>query len=120
MSVKRNDTVVIFGSSQTKPESLDYLHACDLGKALSMAGYCVANGGYGGIMAATAQGAKEAGGSTIGVTCNIFGRNGPNQWIDQEIKTSDLNERLETLIDLANAFIVLPGSTGTLLELAMV
>lgn len=120
MNTNTTSTLVIFGSSRPAPESPNYVQAYELGKALSQAGYRIANGGYGGTMAASAQAAKEVGGSTIGVTCDIFGRTGPNQWIDKEIKTDNLNHRLEALINLADAFIALPGSTGTLLELAMV
>jgi len=126
-------TIVIFGSSQPAPGSDKYLQACELGKALAKAGYRLANGGYGGTMAAAAQGAKSgwvapfcisercschAGPATIGVTCDAFGRSGPNPWIVKEIRTRNLYERLETLMGLGDAFIVLPGGTGTLLELA--
>lgn len=81
-------------------------------------------------MAAAAQGAQSvrsgrsdqstcrADAATIGVTCDAFGRSGPNPWIVKEIRTRNLYERLETLMGLGDAFIVLPGSTGTLLELA--
>ena len=129
-------TIVIFGSSKPKPESGNYLQACELGKALAEADYRLANGGYGGTMAAAAQGARSVwsgrvapfcisercscrvGPATIGVTCDAFGRSGPNPWIVREIRTKNLYERLETLMGLGDAFIVLPGSTGTLLELA--
>lgn len=120
MNTNATPTLVIFGSSRPTPESPNYIQAYELGKSLSQAGYRIANGGYGGTMAASAQAAKDVGGSTIGVTCDIFGRSGPNQWIDKEIRTNNLNDRLEKLISLADAFVALPGSTGTLLELAMV
>ena len=91
-----------------------------MGKSLAEADYGIANGGYGGTREASAKGAKELKGHTIGVTCEAFGRKGANQWIDKEIRTTDLQHRLKTLVDLADAYIVLPGSTGTLLELATV
>jgi len=112
-------TIAIFGSSAPLPGDPNYLQAYDLGKALAAAGYNIANGGYSGTMAATARGAQENGAHTTGVTCDAFGRGGPNQWIDKEIRTKNLNQRLNTLINLADAFVVLPGSTGTLLEIAM-
>ena len=119
MTQQNTRTIVIFGSSKPAPESDNYLQAYELGKALARAGYQIANGGYSGTMAATACGASQAGANTIGVTCNAFGRGGPNQWIQKEIRTENLFERLSTLIDLAHAFVVLPGGTGTLLELAL-
>jgi len=43
-----------------------------------------------------------------------------NEYITREIVTGSLDERLDTLIKLGQAYIVLPGGTGTLLELAKV
>lgn len=120
MNNDKHKTIVIFGSSAPAPDSPKYRQAYDLGKSLAAAGYRIANGGYGGTMAAAARAAREIGAPTIGVTCAAFNRSGPNPWIDKEIKTKDLPERLSTLINLADAFVVLPGSTGTLLEIAMV
>jgi uncharacterized protein (TIGR00730 family) len=120
MSGKSLKTIVIFGSSAPEPGSSNYLQAYDLGKTLVRAGYLIANGGYGGTMAGAAQAAKEEGATTTGVTCSAFGRGGPNRWIDKEIRTEDLSERLNTLIELGDAYVVLPGGTGTLLEIAMV
>jgi len=124
MSESAQKTIVVFGSGKPAPDSDNYLLAFELGKALASAGYQLANGGYGGTMAALAQGAHLAcqehniNSITIGVTCSAFGRSGPNQWIDKELRTENLSERLNTLINLGDAFIVLPGGTGTLLELA--
>jgi predicted Rossmann-fold nucleotide-binding protein len=71
-------------------------------------------------MEAGARGAVEAGGHTMGVTLSNLGRRGPNPYIRQEIPTFSLLVRLETLIRLGHAYVVLPGGTGTLLELAAV
>lgn len=70
-------------------------------------------------MEAVARGAKEAGGSTIGVTISLFGQ-AANPWIDRTIKADTLVERLMKLIELGDAYVTLRGSTGTLLELATV
>ena len=67
-----------------------------------------------------AKGATEGGGEVIGVTCSAFGRGSANKYISREIVTKSLNERLEKLIELGMAYVVLPGGTGTLLELAFV
>ncbi len=112
--------VTVFGSSTPKPRQPAYQLAADLGGALARAGFTVCNGGYGGTMEAAARGAVEAGGHTIGVTCRAFRRGGPNAYIRQEVPTFDLFSRLNTLIRLGDAYVVLPGGTGTLLELAAV
>ena len=120
MTAECKPTIVIFGSSRPSIDSPKYKQAYQLGKELAGAGYEIANGGYDGTMAGAAQGAKEAGGATNGVTCDAFGKKGANSWIDKEIRTENLNERLQALIKLGDGYVVLPGSTGTLLELAMV
>ena len=94
----------------------DYEAARLLGKKLAQAGFTICNGGYGGIMAASARGAKEGGGKTIGVTTKDFG--GPaNRWVDQEIKMKKWSERLFKLIALGDGYVIFDGGTGTLAEL---
>lgn len=110
-------TIAVFGASEPTADSQPYLLAYQLGQALGAGGYNIVNGGYKGTMAASARGVRDAGGLSTGVTCDAFGPSGPNPWIDKEIRTKDLTQRLNTLIRLADAYIILPGSTGTLLEL---
>ncbi|MCG3180870.1 MAG: hypothetical protein BIFFINMI_03233 [Phycisphaerae bacterium] len=113
-------TIVVFGSSKPRPGEPQWQAAFDAGLALGRAGFAVANGGYGGTMAASAAGARQAGATTVGVTCDVFARSIPNEHILREVRTPDLHRRLQTLIDLGNGYLVLPGLTGTLVELAMV
>lgn len=114
-------TVTVFGSSRPAPLEPAYQTAYELGQGIARAEWALCNGGYGGTMEGSAKGAVEAGGHTIGVTCHIFrGRARPNRYIRQEVPTFDLNTRLTTLTRLAHAYVVLPGGTGTLLELALV
>ncbi|MHC4511349.1 MAG: LOG family protein [Planctomycetota bacterium] len=56
----------------------------------------------------------------MGVTCSAFKSSKANEYVSREIVTASLDERLDTLIKLGQAYLVLPGGTGTLLELAMV
>jgi uncharacterized protein (TIGR00730 family) len=113
-------TVTIFGTGRAKPEDTSYKLAYQTGKLLAEGGFAIANGGYGGTMLAAAKGAAEAGGEVIGVTCSAFEGSCANEYITREIVTGSLDERLDTLIKLGQAYIVLPGGTGTLLELAKV
>jgi uncharacterized protein (TIGR00725 family) len=113
------DIVTIFGSSTPRPGSDDYLTAYECGKLLAEAGFTVCNGGYAGTMEAAAKGARASGGNTIGVTVSDWPRKA-NDWVQQEIKAGDLAERLAKLIELGDAYVVLRGGTGTLLEFAYV
>jgi len=112
-------TVTIFGSSLPGEGSAAYAEARRLGRLLAEAGFAVCNGGYGGLMEASARGAREAGGHTLGVTCELW-TSRVNPWIVEKIRTRSFFERLTTLIERGDAYIVLPGGTGTLAELALV
>jgi uncharacterized protein (TIGR00730 family) len=110
--------VTIFGSALPVEGSAAYIEAQRLGRLLAEAGYAVCNGGYSGLMEASARGAREAGGHTIGITCVIWPRTA-NPYIVEEVRTRNFPERLMTLIERGDAYIVLPGGTGTLAELAL-
>lgn len=110
--------VCVFGSSRVRPGEELYQTAWELGRVIAQAGWTLCNGGYEGTMAAGARGALSAGGWTVGVTCRALGRRRCNRYIRQEIRTADLFERLRTLLELGQAYVVLPGASGTLLELA--
>jgi uncharacterized protein (TIGR00730 family) len=112
--------ITIFGTARAREGDSIYALAYNVGRLLAQASFCLANGGYGGTMMAAAKGATEAGGKTIGVTCSAFKQSAANEYISREIVTSSLDERLDTLIKLGQAYVVLPGGTGTLLELAKV
>ena len=109
----------MFGSSRPEPGSQAYETARRVGELLARAGFSVATGGYGGTMEAVSRGAREAGGKTIGVTAAAF--NTPaNQWVEEEIRVGMWHERLLKLVELGAGYVVLPGGTGTLVELAVV
>lgn len=112
-------TVTIFGSSLSTEGAEPYTDALRLGRGLAESGFAVCNGGYGGLMEASARGAREAGGHTIGVTCSLWPAPA-NQWIQEEVRTPSFLERLTTLIERGDAYVVLPGGTGTLTELSVV
>jgi hypothetical protein len=69
-------------------------------------------------MEASARGAKEAGGTTIGVTCSIW-QTRANRYIDRCVQTDSLTQRVAALLELGTGgYVALPGATGTLRELA--
>lgn len=111
--------ITIFGSSKPVEGEIEYEFARKLGYELGKVGFTICNGGYGGIMEATARGAKEAGAKTIGITVATFGGSA-NKWIDEEIKARDLFERLKILIEKGDGYVVLKGGTGTLVEISLV
>ena len=112
--------ITVFGTGRATPGDAAYELAYRTGRLLAQAGFVIANGGYGGTMQAAAKGAAEVGGTIIGVTCSAFKNSKANEYISRTIETASLDERLDTLIKLGQAYVVLPGGTGTLLELAKV
>ena len=112
-------TITVFGSSRPKFGDEEYLIAYELGRRLAQEGYVICNGGYGGTMEASAYGAKEGGGKSVGVVCDRFGDTA-NRYITETIHVQTHSERLHKLIELGDAYVILKGSTGTLVELALV
>jgi uncharacterized protein (TIGR00730 family) len=111
--------ITVFGSSRPLEGDPDYEDARELGRMLAEGGFAICSGGYGGVMAAVSQGAKEAGGKTYGVTAEFFSAK-VNPWIDVEVRVGTWQERLFELIRLADGFVACKGGTGTLVELAVV
>jgi uncharacterized protein (TIGR00730 family) len=111
--------VAVFGASDPPSGSPAYEEARQVGRLLGEAGFPVINGGYGGVMEGSARGARDAGGSTIGVTVASFtDRAGANPFIDREFREGTLYDRTRRLIETAAAFVVLRGGSGTLAEVA--
>lgn len=117
MELTSGKIISVFGSGTIQHQEKEYQFALALGEELARQGYVVCCGGYGGAMSAVAQGARKRGGETIGVTIKSFGK--ANSWITHEITTESLFERLQHLLNLPMAYIVLKGSTGTLVELSL-
>ena len=114
--------ISVFGSAGPQPGSLAYEQARTIGRLLAEAGFAVATGGYSGVMSAVSQGAAEAGGHVIGVTCAQIEQFRPlaaNQWVKEEIKYEKLQDRLIHLVMQNDGIITLPGGIGTLSEMAL-
>lgn len=111
--------VTIFGSSIPAEGEKEFNDAFKLGKFLGVAGISICCGGYQGIMNAVSKGAAIYNVERIGVLVKIFNAV-PSEYLSKKIICKNLYERLDNLISLADAFITLPGGTGTMLELSLV
>lgn len=117
-------TVSCLGFADAGPDDPLFKEAFEVGKALAQAGFVVANGGGPGVMRATSEGAKSAGGHVVGVTfypkdvANFEGKD-KNNPIDEEIKTDNYLERTLKLLDVGQAFVIFKGGTGTISEFGM-
>jgi len=120
MNQRSSKIVAVFGGSRTPPDSADYAEAYTVGKLLAQRGFVVMNGGYHGTMEASARGAREHGGRSVGVLSGEFGWLAPNPYLDETMTSPDLFSRIREMQKRADGFIVLKGSMGTLAELALV
>ncbi|MEX2161885.1 MAG: LOG family protein [Anaerolineales bacterium] len=113
--------ITVFGSSSPVPGDAAYEEARQLGGLLARAGHTVLTGGYMGTMEAVSRGVAEAGGHTIGVTCDqieAWRQAKANPWVREERRFPTLRERLYCLIESCDAALALPGGVGTLAEIA--
>lgn len=96
--------------------------AMELGKRIAEHGHELVYGGSNtGLMGAVADGALGAGGRVIGVQPNvplIQSRKHPG--LTENIETGTMAERRSRMIELADAYIALPGGIGTLDEISEV
>lgn len=117
-------TVSCLGYADCNPGDQLYMDAQGVGKALAEAGYIVANGGGPGVMRATTEGAKSAGGHVVGVTfypkdvANFEGRDENNKF-DEEMKNDSYLTRTLKLLDVGQAYVIFQGGTGTISEFGM-
>ena len=118
-------TVSVYLGSRPGNDPVHCRNAHTLGRLLAEAGIAVVYGGACvGTMGELARGVLEAGGSLTGVIPTGFkGRKsyaeaGLNVWLDgiPTVETPDFPTRIRTMEEMCDAFIVLPGSCGTMHE----
>lgn len=88
-----------------------------VGRLLAERGCTVVCGGGGEVMAAAARGAKDAGGTTIGILPGAS-RDGAGPWLDHVVVTGIGHARNLAVAASGDAVIAVGGSWGTLSEIA--
>ncbi len=111
--------ITVFGSSLPQDGDAEYENAQQLGAELAKNGFGVCSGGYQGIMDAVSKGATENGGKAYGVTVNSWNST-LSTYLTEEITCNSLFERITKLVEMGDAYIILQGGTGTLLELSVI
>jgi uncharacterized protein (TIGR00725 family) len=92
--------------------------AMRVGRELGRRGAVVVCGGLGGVMEAACRGAKEAGGTTLGVLPGLD-RAEANPYVDVAL-TTGLGEARNALVARgADALVAVAGGYGTLSEIAL-
>jgi uncharacterized protein (TIGR00725 family) len=106
----------VIGGAVCSPEI--YEIASDVGREIATNGFALVCGGLGGVMEAACQGAKKAGGITIGLlpTSN---KGDANPYCDLVIPTGLGHARNVLVVHASDALIAIDGETGTLSEIAI-
>ena len=107
--------ISIVGGHNANPETEKL--AEEVGKLLAEKGAVIVCGGLGGVMEAVARGAKNAGGTVIGILPGSS-REKANEYIDYPIPTGLGHARNSIVPLVGDAVIAIDGSWGTLSEIS--
>ena len=112
-------SISIFGSARTPEDHPTYQLTVNIAKAISKMGFGIITGGGPGIMEAANRGAKEAGGTSIGLNISLPFEQQSNPYIDQDklIEFQYFFVRKVVFVKYAQGFVVMHGGLGTLDEL---
>lgn len=111
--------VAVFCASSDQVDAAYLDEATRLGHLLADCGWTTVYGGGGtGLMGALARAVLEKKGRIIGVRPTFISDfEGDQLGLDELIQTRDMHERVGLIFEKSDAFVVLPGSCGTLDEL---
>ncbi|MCP9610493.1 TIGR00730 family Rossman fold protein [Coprobacter tertius] len=117
--MKKIKTVCVYCASSSKVDKEYFGAAVELGKILAVHDItCVCGGGNQGLMGTLSDSVLESGGKVIGVIPRFMQDEG---WchnnLTRIITTKDMHERKQTMANLSDAVIAMPGGCGTLEEL---
>jgi uncharacterized protein (TIGR00725 family) len=108
--------IAVIGGSDIGPETGAL--ARDVGREVARTGAVLLCGGLGGVMAAAAQGAQEAGGVSLGILPG-GDRSRANPYLTYSIATNLGHARNVLMAHSADALIAVDGSYGTISEAAI-
>ena len=108
--------ISVVGSGEADQALLDLARA--VGREVARADCVLVCGGLGGVMAGACRGAREAGGRTVAIVP------GPdpaaaNPWTEVVVATGLGHARNVVVVQSGDAVVALPGSFGTLSEVAL-
>lgn len=116
--------VTIFGSARIPREHWVYGAVRDLAAELGRMGCGIVTGGGPGLMEAANEGAALAGpaaqGSNTGIRVHLPFEQEANPFVDQSYEHRTFFSRLHHFVLVSDAFVVVPGGIGTVLELTMI
>jgi uncharacterized protein (TIGR00730 family) len=116
--------VTVFGSARTQPGQWVYDQVKEMCSALSTMDCDIITGGGPGLMQAANEGARAAqsglGAQSIGIRVHLPFEQEANPFVEQVFEHGTFFTRLHHFVLTSDAYIVVPGGLGTVLESVMI
>jgi uncharacterized protein (TIGR00730 family) len=113
--------VAIFGSARAQPGSFVYEEVKRVAAAFAAMGCDIVTGGGPGLMQAANEGASIAGASgSLGIRVELPFEQDVNPFVEQAFEHETFFTRLHHFVIASDAFVVVPGGIGTVLEMLMI
>src|SRR5262245_49265622 len=113
--------VAIFGSARARPGTFVYDEVKRAAAAFAAMGCDIVTGGGPGLMQAANEGAKEAGApGSLGIGIELPFEQSLNPFVEQAFDHATFFTRLQHFVIASDAFVVVPGGIGTVLEMLMI
>jgi uncharacterized protein (TIGR00730 family) len=122
-TTRQNYRVTIFGSARLKPGTVAYDGVKQLAAELTKMGCDIVSGGGPGIMQAANEGARsvdpKALHRSVGIRVELPFEQELNPFVGLAYEHRTFFSRLHHFMIISDAFVVVPGGIGTLLELSL-
>src|SRR5499427_3966672 len=122
-TTRQNYRVTIFGSARLKPATPPYDAVKKLAAELTTMGCDIISGGGPGLMQAANEGAHsvqpKASKRSVGIRIELPFEQDVNPFVGQAYEHRTFFSRLHHFMIVSDAFVVVPGGIGTLLELSL-
>jgi len=113
--------VAIFGSARAQPGTFVYDEVKRVAAAVAAMGCDIVTGGGPGLMQAANEGAKSAGATgSVGIRVELPFEQDVNPFVEQAFEHETFFTRLHHFVIASDAFVVVPGGIGTVLEMLMI
>src|SRR4051795_328175 len=117
--------VTIFGSARIPQDHWVYAAVCDVAEELTRLGCDIITGGGPGLMAAANEGTRRADpdaamARSVGIRVELPFEQDVNAFVTQAYEHRTFFTRLQQFVLMSDAFVVMPGGIGTVLEAMMI
>jgi hypothetical protein len=113
--------VAMFGSARAQPGTFVYDEVKRAAAAFASMGCDIVTGGGPGLMQAANEGARVGGASgSMGIRVELPFEQDVNAFVEQAFEHETFFTRLHHFVIASDAFVVVPGGIGTVLEMLMI